>query len=45
MRPEIRVEKAFTANTFPYDNLEAASGYVGTKNYQTTLGIDLIQWF
>jgi hypothetical protein len=45
LRPEIRVEKAFTANEFPYDNLEAASGYAGTKNYQTTLGVDLIQWF
>ncbi len=55
MRPEIRVEKTFTqmynpsssnyVGYGPYDNLEAASGYLGTKNYQTTLGIDLIQWF
>jgi len=55
LRPEIRVEKAFTqtynpsSSSYvgygPYDNLESASGYLGTKNYQTTLGIDLIQWF
>jgi hypothetical protein len=45
IRPEIRTEKAFTHGVLPYDNLEGASGFVGTKNYQTTLGIDLIQWF
>jgi hypothetical protein len=45
IRPEIRTEKAFTKGETPYDNLESASGYVGTKNYQNTLGIDLIQWF
>jgi len=55
IRPELRVEKAFSkaydpgspnyAGFGPYNNLEAASGFLGTKNYQTTLGIDVIQWF
>ena len=55
IRPELRVEKAFSkaydpgssnyVGFGPYNNLEAASGFLGTKNYQTTLGIDLIQWF
>jgi hypothetical protein len=55
IRPELRVEKAFSqaynagssnyVGYGPYDNLEGSSGYVGTKSYQTTLGIDLIQWF
>lgn len=45
IRPEVRIEKDFAKGVNVYDNLEAASGYVGTKNYQSTLGIDLIQWF
>jgi hypothetical protein len=50
IRPEVRIEKAFSqayngTGVGPYDNLEGASGYVGTKNYQSTIGIDLIQWF
>jgi hypothetical protein len=50
IRPELRMEKAFAkayngTGIGPYDNLEGASGFVGTKDYQTTLGIDLIQWF
>jgi hypothetical protein len=45
IRPEIRTEKAFAKNVFPYDNLEALSNYGGTKNYQNTFGVDLIQWF
>jgi hypothetical protein len=45
MRPELRIEKNFAQGVNAYDNLEAGSGFTGTKNYQTTLGIDLIQWF
>jgi hypothetical protein len=45
MRPELRLEKNFAKGVDAYDNLESGSSYVGTKNYQTTLGIDLIQWF
>jgi len=45
IRPELRIEKSFAKGVLPYDNLEGASGYGGTKNYQRTLGIDLIQWF
>jgi hypothetical protein len=45
MRPEVRIEKNFAKGVDAYDNLEAGSGYTGTKNYQTTLGVDLIQWF
>jgi hypothetical protein len=45
IRPELRFEKAFANGVTPYDNLEGASNYGGTKNYQRTLGVDLIQWF
>jgi hypothetical protein len=34
LRPEFRMEKAFRAGVTPYDN--------GTKNYQTTFGMDAI---
>lgn len=37
VRPEVRVEKAFANGVTPYDN--------GTKAYQSTFGIDLIQNF
>lgn len=37
IRPEIRFEKAFASGITPYDN--------GTKNYQTTYAIDVIQNF
>ncbi len=45
IRPELRIEKNFAKGVDAYDNLEGASGYAGTKNYQTTLGVDLIEWF
>lgn len=37
LRPEFRLEKAFKPGVTPYDN--------GTKAYQTTFGIDAIQFF
>jgi hypothetical protein len=45
IRPELRVERAYREGAFPYDNLGASSDFTGTKNYQRTLGVDLIQWF
>jgi hypothetical protein len=45
LRPEIRIEKAFAKGVDPYDSLNAASGFEGTKNYQRTFGFDLIQMF
>jgi hypothetical protein len=45
LRPELRIEKNFARGVNAYDNLESASGFAGTKNYQRTLGVDLIQWF
>jgi Putative beta-barrel porin-2, OmpL-like. bbp2 len=37
MRPEFRIEKAFKPGVTPWDN--------GTKAYQTTFGIDAIEFF
>jgi hypothetical protein len=55
IRPELRIEKAFSSaydpvsknyvGYGPYDNLEGASNFLGTKDYQRTFGLDLIQWF
>ena len=44
-RPELRLEKNFAKGVNASDNLESASGFVGTKNYQRTIRSDLIQWF
>jgi len=37
VRPELRVEKAFNPSLLVYDNY--------TKSYQSSAGVDLIQWF
>ncbi len=45
IRPELRIEKNFAKGVNAYDNLEGASDFAGSKDYQRTLGVDLIQWF